>query len=179
METPPRPSKPSDSPAPSTSRVEWEIFFERSTVVRVKGRCMEPHLKEGWKVEVSPCQQITPGDVILLKAKGEYLLHRLLYLFRWKGATYVFHKGDVGILPGLAPKERILGRATAVLEPEGDPIPHRDHTPLPVRRQLLRYRLLCTLYSWIWKSSKILGLKREGRLADAAARFWKVLGGKP
>lgn len=157
--------------------MEWELFFQRPTVVRVKGRCMEPHLREGWKVKIVPPRRVCVGDVILLKAGGEYLLHRLLYAYRWRGQDYVFHKGDIGVLPGLATRERVLGRAAAVIEPAGPPVPHRGRTPPDVRWQVARYRLGCMAYSWIWKASKVLGLKREGTLADAAARFWKGLGG--
>mgnify|MGYP000157704985 CR=1 FL=1 len=66
--------------------------IERGKRVRfiVKGNSMYPFIKAGEKVEIERVGKIRIGDVVLLKRKNEFLLHRVLFVFR----NFVITKGD-------------------------------------------------------------------------------------
>jgi len=56
----------------------------------VKGNSMSPFINSGEKVEIEKVERIRIGDVVLLKLKDDFLLHRVLFVFR----NFVITKGD-------------------------------------------------------------------------------------
>jgi len=51
---------------------------------------MSPFIKAGEKVEIEGAGRIRIGDVVLLKMKNGFLLHRVLFVFK----NFVITKGD-------------------------------------------------------------------------------------
>lgn len=56
----------------------------------VKGNSMSPFIKDGESVEVERAERIRIGDVVLLRRKKEFLLHRVIFLSK----NFVITKGD-------------------------------------------------------------------------------------
>lgn len=78
-------------------------------VVQVKGDCMEPFLRDGQSVTVTPTVSVWPGDVVaLVGADGHLRVHRLLFaLPRIAGGLWLT-KPDAGDWVD-APVHRDLG----------------------------------------------------------------------
>jgi len=58
--------------------VEKRLLQGEDVTIPFKGRSMEPLLRDGCKVTLSPAGKIRRGDVALFRYQNQYLLHRVL-----------------------------------------------------------------------------------------------------
>jgi signal peptidase I len=100
---------------------------EEPIEVRVRGRCMEPLLAEGSRVQVAPARVYWPGDVLVFRAPdGGLLAHRLLGCRRHGGAWALVTRGDsCSTHDSPVPPARVVGRVLGV------------DVPVPVRARAL------------------------------------------
>ena len=81
--------------------------------VGVSGDSMEPALRDGDRVEVSPAapSDLRPGDLVVFRAGDSLVVHRLLLA----DAAGFLEMGDNRALGARYPWPRRIGRVTAVL----------------------------------------------------------------
>jgi len=73
----------------------------------VNGNSMSPFIKSGERVEIERADRIRIGDVVLLKMKNDFLLHRVIFVFR----NFVITKGDRSpLIDPPSQKKNVLGK---------------------------------------------------------------------
>lgn len=86
--------------------------------VPIRGRSMEPLIRDGEVVTVSPdlSSPLRPGEIVVVQAEsGELLCHRLVTVGGGRQGTWVQTWGDAALLPDLPlPGSAVLGRVVAV-----------------------------------------------------------------
>jgi hypothetical protein len=85
----------------------------------VKLGCMAPGIPAGARVRVIKCgvDELSPGDVVLLRGEGELLLHR--FLARWD--SYIICKADRRRRPDKPwLKEALIGKAVEAVDGRGE-----------------------------------------------------------
>ncbi len=110
------------SPAASSRSahiVEALTHIDRSLVMKVKGHCMHPLIREGERVRIEPQTWYWPGDVLAVVRGGHQIaLHRCIGYVFLRGAWCVLTQADRESTPDRAtPFNHIVGRAVAVDAP--------------------------------------------------------------
>lgn len=117
---------------------------DRTLVVTVAGASMAPTLPPGTSVLVAaravPSLPPAPGDVVLLAATPEPIVHRVLHVTGSDSDGSVLHRGDAGGGIGIAPVSAVLGRVVAVLAPTSGPAPSLASLSPCLRRSFARTR---------------------------------------
>ena len=90
--------------------------------VTLRGRCMEPTLREGGRVLVRRSGDPRPGDVALIDARGWLEVHRVVGRLGMGPRRWFVHLGDASFIGGLAGRGDILGVVV-------DPPPGRRPAP--------------------------------------------------
>lgn len=69
---------------------------EDEFVLTVKGKSMEPNLKDGNKIRMSifKGEKIEKGQVVLYERQNNWVIHRILYTVSKNGKKYYLTKGD-------------------------------------------------------------------------------------
>lgn len=122
---------------------------------------MEPSIPLGARVRVVPVSgPLHRGDVVLVESGASRVLHRVVHVVRDGDATLVFHAGDASGAAGVVPREAVLGRAVAILSPEGLPFPTPDRLELDVLARLDRASRRSRVYSRLREISRAKGVRR-------------------
>ena len=91
-------------------------------VCRYTGKSMEPTLKEGYTLKITPSEvaDLRKGDLIVYDNGGSRgACHRFLRNVSIKGKTYLMEKGDNNLLPWFIEESCLLGRVKEVYDQEG------------------------------------------------------------
>ena len=104
-----------------------QLAAEAPLAMLVQGRCMEPSLRQGQRVEIAPARFYWPGDAIAFRAPGgELRLHRLIgYLPGWRGLRLVAQADAARGPDPPVPLDRVLGRVRG-----------REPISVPLRQRL-------------------------------------------
>ncbi|MEM9407991.1 MAG: S24 family peptidase [Acidobacteriota bacterium] len=98
---------------PTTVQLALEASSAGETfALQVAGRCMEPFLREGQRVTVTPGAAVLPGDVVaFVGVDGQLRLHRLLFSTPASvGGVWITKPDDADWIDVPTPRERTLGR---------------------------------------------------------------------
>jgi hypothetical protein len=132
---------------------------------------MEPSLKAGWKVRIeADTTALQPGEVVLIRGRSDWLLHRVVHLCRIGSTAVVYHRGDHGLGVGVADRASVCGRAAEVVEPPGETLPSLEDLSGAFRRQLKRAQRRCRAHAWARGWAHRLGLT-DSRAVRAAGRW--------
>ena len=125
---------------------------------------MAPTLPPGTRLRVEalgPEAPLRPGEVLVLRAPGGWLVHRLLAAFG-PGPARVVHAGDAGGGLGVAARKAVAGRVTGL---DGGPLP----VPCaPVRARLARAQRRARLYVLLRSLALTVGGRRLAALGRGA-----------
>lgn len=141
-------------------------------LVEVRGRSMEPTLPEGSTVWVDESAHAAlPGDVVLIKGRSGWIVHRIVWRSRVRGRDRVFHRGDCEGGIGVCELAAVRGRVLSIVAPGQSPIPELDDLPVGFRRRFRWAQKRCRLFvfgaaiapEWCPRWSRRLG----GRLLGA------------
>src|ERR1043166_1444685 len=109
-------------------------------LARVSGGSMRPTLKEGRLVAPRPPKNPRVGQVVLIDARGELVIHRLIDRIDAGPRSWIVHLGDASSTPGLASLEQIVG-VVEVDRPRRKPCGGARLWALALRLGVLLWRL--------------------------------------
>lgn len=94
-------------------RVALELAGGQPVGIRLSGKCMEPLISDGFRVEIRTARTYFPGDVVLVLPSGADFpyLHRLLGAY-WRGGMLRYiTQGDNSVAPDhFVHKSQLLGK---------------------------------------------------------------------
>jgi phage repressor protein C with HTH and peptisase S24 domain len=85
-----------------------------SVTVTARGDCMVPWIENGAGVQVTPARFYWPGDVVVvLSGNNQYLIHRVIGLYRRSGKVKILTQADTALRPdGAVDSDDVLGRVS-------------------------------------------------------------------
>jgi len=104
-----------DDPARASLAVALRALAADGGVeITVRGRSMEPRLRDGDRVRVRRARFLLPGDVVVLRHGGSFVIHRLLGGGPRRAGWRLLTQGDTRPRPdGWIDPERVIGVADA------------------------------------------------------------------
>jgi hypothetical protein len=113
-------------------------FAEQGMLVKIRGNCMAPILKNGDSVQVRRQKTYMRGDILAVRlGNGVLVSHRLLGRYRWKGRNHFMTRSDNGDLPDCSVTYgSIMGKVIA----------SGSGQPLPVASPIFRCHLFLSFF---------------------------------
>ena len=139
----------------------------------VSGKCMEPIIKNDWKVKVKPAgkTKIETEDIAVFK-RNIFLCHRVVGKISLLGRTYFIHKGDNSLYGGVFKENDLVGKVIRVFDEKG----------LEVKRE--RWQEFCSndikfkayVYLFFYMVKKIVWKEKKNRFIDFFNRTaWRFM----
>jgi signal peptidase I len=140
--------------------------------IKFSGKCMEPQLKENFKVEVNPMpiDKVKIGDIIVF-GQDLFTCHRVIGKANLLGKIYLIQKGDNNFFGGVAESKNFIGRVSKILDDKGnevDILQRNDNFDSA-------NRLLIYAYLILYLIKRIILRDKKNRFTGFVHRlFWKL-----
>jgi len=142
--------------------------------IDIKGDCMLPRLKDGWRAKIRPVQaeEINAGDIIVFFRNGLFC-HRIKAKFRWNGKLYFLQTADISNIAGRIDGKDLVGKVVEVFDKEGNKI-NEEKWKVSFEPSI-KSRILIYVYIPMFLIKRLAFGMRQNKLTRLIKRgFWHI-----
>jgi hypothetical protein len=152
-------------------------------IFKIRGTSMLPLIRETDAIGVIPIRQteeLCIGDIALFQRPTGMVAHRIVGKFRKDNITYLYEKGDRGVVPTTISGEMLIGKVVRIYRP-GNTIDLTSSLWLITNRSAgyYWYYLNAVFKLFSISKKKLFGSKKFPHLSSAFSKIYLLLSALP